>query len=515
MERFMNLSYSSTLSSIKTINESFDAAKLRIAYTGKNRNNSYISKEAFEDAIPTMFNCPVVAHYERDANEIGSHDMEIVEKDGDLKIVYITQPVGLVPESARWYWEEVEDASGIHQYLVTDVFLWKRQEAYEKIKENGITKQSMEITVTDGEMMDDYYQINKFIFTAFCLLGTAEPCFESAALFTFSNDEEKQNWEMQYKEMVNDFKQTFAAIDIKEGKEEVMNEKLMELLEKYNVTEADLPFEITEELSAEELEEKFAEAYPEEPVEQNEEFDDKDDEDAPAEEDDDQPADDEEDEDSGEEDFALNSQLRESLYEAISAEQYESAWGTVPRYWMVDFDAETSEVYFYDEADYKLYGATYTVDGDDIKVDFESVKRKKYAIVDYVEGSTDTGLIYEQVNSMYEERYTVALETATAEYERELEVLRQFKAEKDAEACDSIFADTEEKFEDISDSEEYQILKANYAKAEQVNPETLQQELFALVGKLSFANKVTSLPKAGIVSDAAEREAKPYGDLFD
>lgn len=98
----MTIEFSSSLSNVVEVNPSFDSAKLRIAYTGKNRNNSFISKEAFERAIPTMYNCPVVANYIRESDEIGSHDGEFVkDSNGNTKYVNITQPVGMIPESAQ------------------------------------------------------------------------------------------------------------------------------------------------------------------------------------------------------------------------------------------------------------------------------------------------------------------------------------------------------------------------------------------------------------------------------
>ena len=126
----MVIEFSSSLSNIVEVNSSFNAAKLRIAYTGKNRNNTFISKESFERAIPTMYNCPIVANYMRESDEIGSHDGEFIkDKNGKTKYVNLTQPVGVIPESAQYSWETVDDNGVIHEYLCADVILWKRQEA--------------------------------------------------------------------------------------------------------------------------------------------------------------------------------------------------------------------------------------------------------------------------------------------------------------------------------------------------------------------------------------------------
>lgn len=104
------------------MNPSFDKGVMRVAYTGRNQNNSFISRETFEKCIGTIYNVPVVAHYDRDTDTIGGHDMQMVMgEDGQFKMINLTQPVGVVPESANWYWEEIEDSTGIHEYLCVEV----------------------------------------------------------------------------------------------------------------------------------------------------------------------------------------------------------------------------------------------------------------------------------------------------------------------------------------------------------------------------------------------------------
>ena len=516
----MKIEFSSSLLDVVEKNPSFDMGKLRVAYTGKNRNNTFISKESFERAIPTMFNCPVVANYNRKKDEIGSHDGEFIkDKDGDTKYVNITQPVGLVPESAQWNWENVDDNGVMHQYLCTEVVLWKRQEAYSKLKESGITKQSMEIEVTNGEMLDDYYDIKDFCFTAFCLLGTAEPCFESAALFTFS---EQEDFKKQYTEMLKEFKLAFASASENDKKEVKENLKLKELLEKYSVLESDLNFEV-EGLSEEELEAKFAEEFEErkpvdntdsDPVEETQEEEEEieePEEEPETEEDDDSGSGGEEDEEGGAgsddggaddgdgedggageggEDFALNSQVRENLSAAIrDAEMVETDWGSYSRYWMVDYDEATQEVFFYDNEDWKLYGCSYSFDGDDINVDIENAKRKKYTIVDYIEGSEPQefalGELIETFNSKYAETKVDA-----DEFER----LKNFEADILTAKREASEKALFEKFEDkLKDNEEFKALKE---KASSYELDDLEKELFALVGKVDFAFSLKNMSQS-------------------
>lgn len=484
MKKNMNIVFSSALTDIVEKNPSFDAGKLRVAYTGKNRNNTFISKEAFERAVPSMFNVPVVANYMREENEIGSHDGEWIEdKAGEVKYINLTQPVGIVPESAQWYWEDIEDHGVVHQYFCTDVILWKRQEAYQKIKDNGITEQSMEIEVQNGEMLDDYYNIKDFCFTAFCLLGTAEPCFESAALFTF---EHKEEFQQQYTEMLKEFKLAFASADETDKKEGKESLKLNELLEKYSVSESDLNFEI-EGLSDEELEAKFAEVFESE-ADEVEEVEEKDVEDEIDEPDTSDDSDVEPDENPDAEEFGLNSQLADNLRKAIGSEKYEDDWGyTCSRRFMIDYDTDASEVYFWDCEDGNMYGCKYTLDGDDVVIDFANAKRKKYAIVDYVEGSTQEFNLKEVLNA-FSEKYAVA-----AVDQKELARLKEFEQKTLAAAREADEAELFGKFEDkLKDNEEFVSLKE---KSAEFTLEDLEKELFALVGKVEFALAKDSKPQ--------------------
>ncbi len=100
-ERNMSIVFSSGIRNLVERNSSFDSGVLRVAYTGKNRNNSFISKETFERCMPSIYNCPIVCNYDRESDTIGSHDMELVSDDNGMRIVNITQPVGVIPESAK------------------------------------------------------------------------------------------------------------------------------------------------------------------------------------------------------------------------------------------------------------------------------------------------------------------------------------------------------------------------------------------------------------------------------
>lgn len=94
----LKLTYESSLDNLCKANSSFDSGVLKIAYVGFNRNSTHISKEAFEDSLNTIYNCPIVTAYYRDTDTLGGHDIEIVSTDEDeYEIINATHPVGVIP----------------------------------------------------------------------------------------------------------------------------------------------------------------------------------------------------------------------------------------------------------------------------------------------------------------------------------------------------------------------------------------------------------------------------------
>lgn len=514
----LRIKYSAKLTNIQYVNSSFDKGILQVCYHGKNRNHSDIPKKVIENCIDTIYNCPVVCNYIREDDEIGSHDVEIVHTDKGLKMVNITTPVGVVPSGANYWWEEIDDDGKIHEYLCVEVLLWKRQEAYQKLKENGITDQSMEITVKDGEMVDGYYRVYDFEFTAFCLLGTANPCFESASLHLF----EESQFRLQYTEMLEDLKteltkvQSANAVDIShpqeysEGGSNTLDKK-QELLAKYNLTLDMLDFNI-DEYELDELEDKLK-SYQ---SAQNEDGDNKDKNDQG---------------DKGSEQYALTGeQFREELIAALSAEKYTSpCGGEYARYCYIDYSSELSEVYCYDCEDWKLYGFSYSVDGDVISIQFDTKKRKKVSIVDF-EGEPDDDAHLFNYMETYSNAETVTkitqekddalakyaeAETTIASLNTELSDLRQFKADKIKDERNASEAAVFELFEDLTGVEAFEALKEN---ASQYSLEELEDKCYALRGRhntqLAFSSNTPKTPKLPAVQPEANTTSEPYGGLF-
>lgn len=244
-----------TFSEVKPsqVNGSFDEAVVRIACTGNNANGSHFTLEAFEKALPSLKNIPIVGLYKEDTEDFGGHETSYEIQDGEFRVVYNTFPFGVIHESAKQWYEQVEEKGELKTYLVSECLLWKRQKSYNLIKENGAYSVSMEIEVKDGVFnSDSIYEVRDFIFTAVCVLGTnVEPCFKSAEIKLFSENVEYANMLQAYKQF---------AIDVFKGGENVKDE-VLEVVEEV----------VTEEVAIEETIEEVVEEIIEEVVEATEE----------------------------------------------------------------------------------------------------------------------------------------------------------------------------------------------------------------------------------------------------
>lgn len=509
MEQKMNLSFGAAkLTNITEINTSFAVGSLWVMYTDDNRNTSSISRDAVVDALPSLYNVPIVCHYDIASEEIGGHDIALVTgNDGKKRIVNLTDPIGVVPDHALFHFTTEEDENGIeHDYLVIEnVILWKRQDAYRHIVQNlnGVIDHSMEITVFDGEEREDgFFQINKFEFTALCLLGNQEPCFEGSRLEIFSADEFKRKME----EMMTELKENYFSIttpqieddDIHplnhetEGGNEILDEK-MNLASEYGIDIESLDFSI-DDYSLDELKEKF-EAMKNAPEDNNGQ--------------------------ENQDNFALISNLIEEMYRVLEAEKITTDWGEKSRYWYVDFDSEKGEVYCWDTSDWLLYGFAYTMNGDSVVVDFESKKRVKYVIEDFDGGEQKSpfAAVYAEMEQKIAEMSVIVgkyaeAEAAIADMTEKMNALLEFKNNVEAEAIEKEKNDVFSRFADkLSGVEAFEELRKN---SDGIDVDTVEEKCYAILGRTAGAKFSIEprTPKLPVEETTVTDETEPYGGVF-
>ena len=252
------LDFQASITDVKQINPLFSTCKIRVLYTGKNRNMSIIDKEAVTKALPTLVGIPIVGEYSEENKDFKGHGGAI--SMDDYRYIHTTKPYGFVPESATYDWEEIRGK----EYLTIDgCYLWTgRYEEALSIIENG-KGQSMEIEVTNGswDEEEDAYRIDNFIFSALCILGDdVEPAFEDANIRAYSLD--KDSFKREFSKMLEELKAS-----IKENDKEEVNGMLKDLLEKYSTTMEELTAKGINfsEISEDEIEAKIIEALGVEP----------------------------------------------------------------------------------------------------------------------------------------------------------------------------------------------------------------------------------------------------------
>lgn len=518
-KQLIGVNFNLKFENIEDINPSFARARVGIAYAGRNRNKSNINKEVFEEAMPSLFYCPVVGRYDPDKNDFGGHDIRVVHnKDGEMSIENATVPFGVVFADNNVSWETVVEADGTErEYLFCNVILWKRQYGYECLASQDTWHQSMEINVERYVVdSDGYCDIEKMYFEALCILGNdVEPCFESASV-QLASDAAVSNYRLQFSAMLDELRELpefkelkfdFGGVDPQEGGKNELNfteEVRDQILAEFGLALDALNFEITEDMT----EEQFRAALE---AMQN------------------PPAVEEFETDPAEPEVVSFSATYRQKFDAIQNAlepiiKYDGAGKTVSEtyFWATDFD----DTHVFVER------ATWTPD------DYERDNgRFSYSFNETDMTAAITGefelmvmrwLTIEENAKLEQSRN--AFESLTVEYEEykanhsvenaEVEELKQFKQERlDGDhrvVVDAVLAE----FEDLSENEEFVALTANENEAAYAfkDVEALRKECFAIRGKATAPAKFSKQSKPSVVKiglkDDGDTAPSRYGDLF-
>ncbi|AZV43717.1 hypothetical protein BAOM_3108 [Peribacillus asahii] len=493
-------------------NESEDTrflkVKIWLMHTEENLNGSYFDKKVVEEAIPTLANTPILAYIEENSEDevdFSDHRMVLTKEDGQFKIKYIGQAIGVIPEDNNAQFETRLCDDGIErEFLTVDGLVWTKWDDPVDIFNRDVFKaQSMELHDDyEGQFGEDgLFHFTKFSFFGACALGTEIlPAMRSATIeaqFSYDN----MFGEIQNK--MEQFKLVFSKTD--EGGNENVDEKL-ELLKKYSLTEEDLKVkEINlEEYSIEELDVKLQEIAS---VENK--------------------------------DFALvASQLKDEIRAELYKDYTEDEWGYKSRsYWYVD---HTDGLVIAEDAkdNYRLIGLSYTVNNDVIEIDFDSKKRVKLAY-ETIEGESDLQFNLTSKDKVeyelnvkgkeLESNFTTEKETAVNEIKDELDVLsgnfnkleeevtglRQFKQEKlSAERL----KEEQSLFESFSTELTEDEMKEVKEIASEFTLEQIEEKLFTLVGKKKANfSKQTKKEKSSSIKiefEHKDEEVVPYGGIL-
>ena len=504
--QLIGVNFTLKFENIEDINPSFARARVGIAYAGRNRNKSNIKKEVFEEAVPSLFYCPVVGRYDPDKDDFGGHDIRVVHNsDGELSIENATVPYGVVFADDGVAWETVTEADGTQRdYLFCNVILWKRQYGYERLASQSTWNQSMEIHV-DRYVIDSdgYCVIEKMYFEALCILGNdVEPCFESASV-QLASGAAVSSYRLQFSAMLEELRELpeFQHIKFehtkfdskKGGKNELsLTEEVRDqVLAEFALTLDDLSFEITDEMTEEEfraaLEKMKAAGSGSDAV------------------------------------FSATYRQRlEALKNALPPVVVRNGDGEVVSetdYWIADFDDTyvfverhtwTSEEH---NCTYGRFQYSVSDDGQaaSLTSEFEEMVMRWLTLEENAKLEQSRNA-FEVLNAEYEE-YKASHSTENSE----VDTLRQFRTERLAgdhrDAINAVIAE----FEDLSENEEFMALTANENAYHFEDAEALRKECYAIRGKASapvkFSKQKPGAVKVGLQNDDAVPSR--YGTLFE
>lgn len=243
----------------------FSKARVTVMYHGENPNRSSFSKWDVEKAVPSLKNIPIVGYFSEEDENFGGHERSLVVEDDKIVVKTKTVPIGVVPESAVFSWENIVDKDGIRrEYLVIDnALIWNRDEKLVSALSTDDFGQSMEITVNEYYTLNGIDYITDFYFTALCVLGIdkngagyVRPAFDDAKVQTYSKDDSLTE---SMQNMFKDLKFALNEIETIEKGEPKL--KLEDLLAKFSLTEEELSAKVKNyaEIPVEEVEKELAE----------------------------------------------------------------------------------------------------------------------------------------------------------------------------------------------------------------------------------------------------------------
>jgi hypothetical protein len=517
----------------------FLKAKVWVCHTGKNLNNSYFSKEVIQNAIPSLANIPVLGFIRVDnlnETDFAGHEQRIIiDKDG-ARLEYLGRVYGLVPETNNAKFETKICEDGVErEFLTVEVLLYtKFQECIDIIQRDGVKGHSMELqpsSIKGKFNKNNEFEFTEFKFEGLCLLGDdVTPAMRGSVLELFS----AYNYNDQFAEMLKEFNSKFSHLSSIElnvannnpqGGENV-NEKL-ELFTKFPTLKeediADLKANI-ESYSFEELEAKLNELVANQQSSEGQVND-----------------------TNINSNFSLTAQqLEQELRAELSKMRFIDRWGdSVRQYWYIDHDE--NRVYAEDgQNGYLPVGINYSLNGDNVEIDYSSVKRIKWVPQDLEDGSDTISTMMSVERSEAEvskvrNEYSTYKQEAESKYaelqskfaskeadfsslQEEFNELKAQYEEVNGKYTSKLQKEKEEKLNNLFDNFSKELSEEEIAEVrkqkDELSFEELETKLFALVGKkkarFSFETKKPSIIDLEIENYSNKKKTgKSYDELFE
>lgn len=482
-----------------------EKVKIVVMHAGENFNKTFFSDDSVNDAEPTLKNVPILAYIRRDedgnAEDFDQHNVItklVPNANGGHDVVqyYLERPIGVIPETNNYRIEEIDGEN----HVVVDGYIWKSyaNEGYGIITESGEKGVSMEISIEDGkkDTQSGLYHINKYSYLGVTVLGDDMPpaMGDTCKLTTYSTQTEEYHFALQQ-----------IQEEVKKIKEEVTkmsanNDPAKEPVQE-PVQNQEPPVEPTQT-------EPTEPTGTQEPVQAN---------------------------------FSLSiDNMREGIRKNLSTmtTQKTNRWNEtydIQSYWLRTILPTDNMVVVEDGAsDYTYYGVPFTVNGDDIVLDFDN--KKEYIQTWREKQSAEELMVFtdkdEKGEELIDAKFTKMdetikdLEGKLQNQESELTELRTFKLDKDNEALANEVNSIIANFTTL-DEEDYKEVR-DKALSKEMDIATFKTHMYALKGMkqeqlekeqaenyTQKPSKATEPVRIPVTSQDTEPKTKPvYGSLY-
>lgn len=487
----------------------FIDVSIDVMHTGANLNKTSFTKDAINKAVPTIRNTPILGYVvdelDEEDKDFKGHEHELRITDKDVKYVYAGQAYGVIPESCNPRWIVKDDGTGIErEYLRVDGLIWtKFSDPVDIFTRDGTKNHSVELTDMACGPADKNgnVPVGSFKFDGCCILSTTDPSIKPAMTGScVTANFSVEDITAQIRDRLYEYQaiqQNYTAQNDNPSDEEKGDTTPMNENEKNSVATAENtaaenhetatpPAENTVQEPETQTTEKSVPAEGEDktPAAENTVANKDEGEAAPTE----NTAPTAEGEPAASSEFTLTAnQLRDEVYNALLEIQVPSRWDhecMIPKYWLTDI--QDNEVIVTDSGTYQLMGIPYSMNGDNVVLGYENIKRKKVVYEDWDNGDVMPGLItmFSTLTDKLVElsdSYTKAA-NEVSEIKPKLEAYQQ--AEADAKAAEmeakrnALFATFDEK---LGADAEYIALKEN----KEISYSDLETKCYALVGRKS------------------------------
>lgn len=482
----------------------YSLAKLYIMHDGRNYNGSSFSKEVIEACKHTAYNMPVIGYIED--GDFSDHRCEIEKNtDGEYEYNCKQQAIGVIPESADLYMEEILGDDGIKRnYLVADnVIIWRKWNDVNKIFDEESQKwHSCELSDNSTGYYDDKnneYVFENFEFFGFTVLGgkykpaMKESNIEIKHFAEVNTDVVKENFE----KFMKHFSKEVKELSVKDNKNFEDQSQEVEVVEE--VDEVDVNQNQEEQQAEENLSEEVIDKETEELVENLDE-----------------------EQKEAEQEFSDKREFKFTLsHEDIRCKIYDKLWEVdeADGDWYYIYKVYNDYFIYVNENQDIFFKQGYSIEDD--KFNFVGEREKLYCIlVDEEAYNNMNAKTYSQLEVELG-KSEVELANMKSDFEAikiENESLKEFKLSVEKEKAKAEIDEVVNKFTNLTELE-YAELKDD-AYNLKITKNELEEKLYALVGRKNFGlnqnnEVIQNNQKAFLFNLSDSRSECPYQGLED